>query len=717
MDVLQPESKLNINSLKTLSWADMAMIGFFASRFITAVFAGIFGVKGIYLTMALFILLYGLGGWEVWKEKRRDSLSSFFILFFFMAFLAIVSMIFNPEAKLWILDFEYGLITRTLDVRKGIFGALVILLVRRPDRLTRNFEIAAWLSLAYHLIQGALFLISGSWDSYYVLEETRGLTYNLTYGYEMIFVAIVFLTLNMARPQKSCLAAGIIAFLTSFVFGSRGSLVPFLAFLALVLAELLWTNRVRWKTQIRKGLLAGGILLGAGLALLLLIRLAGGAGEGIQLRTGIRNIDMLLSMEFTDDNGRFVIWDHALQAIRAGFPTGLGVYGDRPFVGRDFRWGYSHNFFLEMTASFGILGLLAALVLLAMVIRRLFDRSFRPWFVPLMILAAMNTKLLISDSFWFYDFFWALIGLLIAIGLDRPAFLKKQAESGREKIAPLKSWLLIAALIAANLGAVGFLLARDTAAQRYRTVDFDEPTALIILQDGGREALERGMNEVSRRGLKASLFANARILTDGDMERVRVSDEFDLNVELGYRPMAETDWPLLGRYIDQSRQLHQDSGLDGPLALSTYSNDIFPSTFRYLKDRSDALVLPLLKNQDYYYSSVYEGDLYKLGAINASINRGNRGRLPYVKSEINKAWENNGLIVIYFRNLQIHSENPTGRAMTSMGFFQEILGHLEESGFRFTTMTELLEEARLPEEEKTLRTLITNMEIFRKVFN
>lgn len=127
-----------------------------------------------------------------------------------------------------------------------------------------------------------------------------------------------------------------------------------------------------------------------------------------------RTLSSLLSESFSDGNGRDMIFSMAMDLIKTGGLFGHGVYGDRYVIGNYFRWGYSHNIFLELFVSFGYLGgSIACAVLLLGIVKLYRSCDTLQKQVVFTTFLVTSCKLMLSNSFWYTAAFWALLALMI----------------------------------------------------------------------------------------------------------------------------------------------------------------------------------------------------------------------------------------------------------------------------------------------------------------
>ena len=92
----------------------------------------------------------------------------------------------------------------------------------------------------------------------------------------------------------------------------------------------------------------------------------------------------------------------------------------------------------------------------------LIKKKYRDYRGLAIVLLSMNSKLLISDTFWYLDFFWALMGLLMVIYMND------------KKINVRFFAYTIPSLIIVNILLLGMFINVD-AKTDYNTINIDEP--------------------------------------------------------------------------------------------------------------------------------------------------------------------------------------------------------------------------------------------------
>lgn len=733
------------NILKQLKIEDWTMIIFFASRFFTAIFYTLFGSKGIFITAALLGLLLLISIINKIKKKDLDTLFYFVLFLFAIVILTILTMILNPSTKSWILSFNHGLLIKTFDPRKGIFAALIILLVSENSRMIRNLKITSILMFFYLSFQIILYYLNGSWINYYMLrdESLVLMPYNMSLGYEMIFVALIFFALALREKKKQYAILGLVSFFLSFYFGSRGIVIPLITF---VFLSLLFGSNKSDKIQILKWTLFG-VCLATLLILVInnwpektsLIQENGShnpttisSSETNKIKNsndksssgGIenRNIKMLMSNSFTESNGRDKIWLIAWKAIKDKFPLGYGVYGDRPFIGPRFRWGYSHNFFLEMVVSFGIFGGLAVVALGYLVLKYLINPRYRNYRFVLILLLAMNSKLLISDSFWHYNFFWALLAYILfietkevrkssegknimlketpsSLGFFRELQIKKRAKI-------LGTTLLLVLTIVLSI----VFLNDELKDMRYKTIKFSEPTVAIAFETLNIEneyAITETDNEI-----KISHYISMDVIQN-QMKDLSENEKFNnYQISIGKEHLnANEITEIVSKYsqiIPKKQSFH---------VVKLDASEMHPDIMIALSKVNNASILDKKPNGNYFYRSLKQSDYLQLYSLNATLsNKNAESRLRFVKEQIDLAHENKAFILIHFKNLTTKEvEDMSGEQYTDQRYFMDIVDYLREKGFTFTTIEGLLDTVSYDEQEKSILNLIKNSDIYRSI--
>lgn len=137
-----------------------------------------------------------------------------------------------------------------------------------------------------------------------------------------------------------------------------------------------------------------------------------------------RTLEMIGKGEISSDSGRSMIWEAVWKAIKEGGIFGYGAFGDRPFVYPIHYVGYSHNIFLELICSFGIVGVILSIILVFASLRMILfckDNKYKELFI---IFFSISLQLLISMSLWYVWEFWAAIAIVYKYRLKEKGRLK-----------------------------------------------------------------------------------------------------------------------------------------------------------------------------------------------------------------------------------------------------------------------------------------------------
>lgn len=531
-----------------LDLADLAMIFFFAQRLLTYLFSTFLGVKGILLFMGILGLLYLAAVIQRFRQSDSQALFYFLFIVLLLIFAIFVSLVRNPDLKFWIFGSDWNLLTQLADTRKALFGLLLVILVKDRARILRNAFYASLGMFAYLFYQIFLYEYLGSWGAYFSLLEGSS-RYNMSLGYEMTFVVLVFLTMAFVKGSLLLLTLSGLGGGLAIYYGSRGVVVLILAYICLFL--VFWSGgswkisrpniRVKFKhlqsfaAMLLVIVLAIAVLIPANKILVDHLDLPGvtlpdeddpaQAPEDEESRT----VQSIIEGEFFEPSGRLTIWKLSLRAFLASPFLGQGFYGDRLYVGRNFNWGYSHNFILEILSQYGLWGLLFLIAFFYLIIRSLARGGNRLDNLVLILFASLCTKLLVSDSYLFNEHFWILLGLLL---MDLPLY---------EKMKKRTRCLSLAAMTLLALSAFSLFLVKDTRDQSFKTIHFDQPTLLFTSYSSSKSnrSIARILSYYDLTGVNFLNAGQLELIQEADTEKVEVnkkltSEDLAAMQELGW---------------------------------------------------------------------------------------------------------------------------------------------------------------------------------------
>ena len=349
---------------------------------------------------ALPVILFFL----VIDQFRSDRYFSFFVLYATVIGAIVISAVFNPELIPFFQRENYGL-DAVLRPDSAIYAFLFFSIEDDPSSIRKLLKLYASIEFVFLVIVELIpALIQGYWVDVGPNGEDIQLSYSLSFGYMMTLPTIVFMYAAYKEQKARYLLLSLVCLLCILTNGNRGALIIPLAYTAFMIALKVIGNDRLYK-RIGKAI---NLTVIAGLLFFFRDYILQALGFVLQL-TGIRSrsVTMLVQGTITNDNGRANIWNAVIEAIRTGGPFGYGVFGDRPFVAPIHYVGYSHNLFLELLVSFGIIGVLLILYLLLDILRMFLVCSDDDWKELYVLFLACSCQLILSESFWYVWEFWA----------------------------------------------------------------------------------------------------------------------------------------------------------------------------------------------------------------------------------------------------------------------------------------------------------------------
>ena len=290
----------------------------------------------------------------------------------------------------------------------ALWIVLFIELAKSPQDIWSGVKVSAAILFFYSLFRAYIAMGQGYWT--YIgpsgIESQR--SYDLDFGYTMMFVAVVSLIALIKEKRRFCVVIVIACVLLDLRFGSRGSFLCIAAFLvAVVLLEVKSVRTRVWTSILILTVAVVFLFFGNDIIL--------ATADFCRTTLGIdsRTINSLLTGDALDDNGRSEIYSLLDSFLYVEF-FGFGAYGDRPIIGPQFYWGYSHSLFYEFAINFGVLPAMAILFAISVATIRRIMNSENEYYTYLIVVAlCMSMRLIISDTFWGNTFFWMLIALLL----------------------------------------------------------------------------------------------------------------------------------------------------------------------------------------------------------------------------------------------------------------------------------------------------------------
>ena len=372
-------------------------------------------------TIPFFILLFFcLLTLKEWRYVRAALLVYFVVIVLFA-----VTMLIHPEYSEWFAHPSYGILPAFLSPQGAIWALLVSSLLSDDRKIYSLTGVTAWVLFIFNSLMFLASFRRGYWQSYDLSGAITRSEYSLDFGYEMLFPAAWFAAKFYLEKQKRYLILyGMVAVMV-LLSGSRGALVWIAAALP-VMVPFKWSTLSKRKRAWFVAFIAS--LLAAVAVVYIKFEAIIIAIAGVFDKFGLssRTLRAFVSGSFSDGNGREEIYEMAIELIKTGGPFGRGVYGDRYYIGRFFRWGYSHNLFLELLVTFGYVGGPIVILCLFIGVVKAYTRCFENHVRQMLFVAYAVTscKLMFSYSFWYVQTFWVMIAFMLRWNRKRTSSVK-----------------------------------------------------------------------------------------------------------------------------------------------------------------------------------------------------------------------------------------------------------------------------------------------------
>lgn len=324
-----------------------------------------------------------------------------FILFFVLFLFFIVSITLNPEYIEWYTNDLFGISSILLFT-----GPLyLIFIISFFDDLSKLFNVVV-LGCNISFFTNIIFLMRNIMFGGF--DES---TYDMDFGYRMGYCACIYLCFFSYKKKMSCLFLSFFCFFCLLMFGSRGSVLPFL--ITIIIIQFIREDL--FKLNIRNLFyLVTIFVLVVYFYIFPFAEIITNLSSFFYIKS--RTIDMLLNGDIMVGNGRQTLSELSTYMIENGGLFGYGMFGDRYYIGNYFKWGYPHNIINEILIEFGYLGGSILILLLSYMVYRLtlsLINQRTPAMLKILILVniACSAKLFVSDSFWYNINFWMLIAL------------------------------------------------------------------------------------------------------------------------------------------------------------------------------------------------------------------------------------------------------------------------------------------------------------------
>lgn len=343
------------------------------------------------------------------KGSQR-KVFDFFLLWLFLFLSCIVTSIFHPTYDDWLFDGEFNIWRSIFYPDQAIYIYLFIRLIDDPEKIFKTLRNVAFLLLAYNLYKFVYAVyIRGYWEATGVVTSGEA-EYNLGFGYDVLFLFVIFMVLGRRDSKWYYFLAGIALFCI-IVAGSRGPLLG----VGLMFIFQLW-DRVREKAFAQRVLIIGIAITAIVVIIVNFSTIMMGMAYFFQnIGVSSRTLMKIVGGEIFDDSGRERLYQIAMDLIRDGGPFGNGIYADRVAISSmTTMWiGYCHQVVLEILVDYGyLLGGVFLVLMLQRMIKILFSANSE-WRSLYLIFLISSSQLLLSGSYLYSFVFWGCLAIAI----------------------------------------------------------------------------------------------------------------------------------------------------------------------------------------------------------------------------------------------------------------------------------------------------------------
>ncbi len=394
--------------------SSFAFILFFAQDAVRTVVERIFFfLSSTAVTWLMIFLMYLPLLLLVCYFSRRASkpVCAFLILLLAVAAFFFGTYLLHPEYETWYFGDRYPIGNWIFRPDRFLYAFLFVCVMPDPKTMIRALKIVAVLLLLFYTYRLINALRVGYWITTTTASGPQRVAYNLSYGYDQLFVFAVFCASGFREKRAGYFILAGVSFVEILLGGSRAPLLYIVLMLLLLYLRYRKTLSVKLRLfviLVAAVLVAFWAFLGVNGMLILVGRLMSKV-----LGRSSRTLQTLLGgvEQMTDSSGRDRLYGIAWDMVKNGF-WGYGAYGDRYVIGRTFWVGYTHNLFLELLIDCGwIVGGYFCLRVVYGSAKMLITCRDEYWYTLFIIFFTGSLKLLTSGSFWFSDSFWGVLAV------------------------------------------------------------------------------------------------------------------------------------------------------------------------------------------------------------------------------------------------------------------------------------------------------------------
>lgn len=391
---------------KRYRYKDIAIILFFSKVALTNLF-GLVPISKSLIAFGLLGLIYLFLGLSILKERGSIRIDGIVVIGLTVGiFLGTLKI--HPEYRGVFFDNpQWDIWGNVLNFVSAPFAYYFIRCQKNLKQLEYDFKVIAWINF-----------IGNSWGFLRPAQQETAEEYNMLFGYQIAFPAILFLMfyLNDRKKTGYLYLSGLSIALGVF-FGSRGCVLGYLCFLVIYML-IVEPGMSRYKlATIIIGCLGALVITSKGI-LRWIYNTA--VMFGIESRTLLK----LAEGEIADATGRDRIYGVLENGLkRHSIFTGYGAYGDRYLLNGDY---YSHNMIYEILITFGLLfGTVLLATLFIFIVRMFVKHHKHPQFPIFLALISFSIcRLMFSYSFWYEPLLGGAIGIGVTMLQSKKSKLK-----------------------------------------------------------------------------------------------------------------------------------------------------------------------------------------------------------------------------------------------------------------------------------------------------
>ncbi|MDO4306317.1 MAG: O-antigen ligase family protein [Eubacteriales bacterium] len=427
--MVTPQLKLKLKFRVTSeTLKQLVFILYFCNPFIRLFFSALLSKFGMseYAYLATIVLIYSLVLFLIVLD-RRNFIKDFAVLFLFIIAFFAITLLIHPNYEYWYKRSTYGVWDYVLRPDNGLYAYFFIRLLNNPENIMKTLKKCAWIMYPYYMY----LLLNASRVGYWIDHNSSGqlihYKYSLTFGYDVLLYVLVFLYAAFEKKKVIDIILSIAGIFMILKGGSRGPLLCIAIFVIILIAKSFQESRSSKKM--------GMLLATIGLAVILFVSydkiLSALINLLNQFNVSSRTLTMLLEGSIADNNGRYEIWNAAIEMIKKN-PFGYGAMGTRHVIYYYHYVGHCHQIFLEMLVDYGVfLGTALIILMLAKAFQILFSKGTEKWFGVFMIFFCRSCHLLMSGTYWHLLSFWACIGIGVSIYYEKKTCKRRRKINGR----------------------------------------------------------------------------------------------------------------------------------------------------------------------------------------------------------------------------------------------------------------------------------------------